>query len=311
MDHSTPAVATCSLSKRFGAVWALQDLDLTVAPGEVVGYLGPNGAGKTTTIRLLLGMIGPTSGSAQLFGIDATRDPIAAHRRIAYVPGETSLWPNLTGGQTLDFLARLHSAPDRATRAYRAELIEAFDLDPSRRVREYSKGNRQKLALVAALATRADLLLLDEPTSGLDPLMEQVFRAEVQRAKDRGQAVLLSSHILAEVEALSDRIAILRAGRLADVGTLEQLRHLSMLDVQVRFAATAPDLTAVPGVVDLTVDGATAHCRVSGPIDPLLQALARANVVDLICREPTLEELFLRHYGADATVTPEPATAPS
>jgi ABC-2 type transport system ATP-binding protein len=293
-----PAVITTGLSKRFGSgAWALRELDLTVEPGEVVGYLGPNGAGKTTTLRLLLGLLRPTSGSAAIFGVDASRNPVEAHRRVAYVPGEASLWPRLTGAQTLDYLAGLHGGCDEH---YRAELMDTFALDPDVRVREYSKGNRQKLSLIAALATRADLLLLDEPTSGLDPLMEQRFRDEVRTARARGQAVLLSSHILAEVEALSDRIAILRGGRLVDLGTLEQMRHLAMVDVDVAFAGEPPDLSRVPGVVNPVRTGHAVHCQVAGPIDALVKALASHDVIALSCREPSLEQLFLSHYGSSS-----------
>ena len=300
---TTPAIRTIGLSKRFGSTaWALRGLDLTVEPGEVLGYLGPNGAGKTTTLRLLLGLLRPTAGSAALFGVDATRDPVAAHRRVAYVPGEASLWPRLTGAQTLDYLARLHGGCDTA---YRAELIDTFALDPDVRVREYSKGNRQKLSLIAALATRADLLLLDEPTSGLDPLMEQRFREEIGVARARGQAVLLSSHILAEVEALSDRIAILRAGRLVDVGTLEQMRHLAMVEVEAKFADDPPDLASVPGVVNAVRSGQAIRCHVAGPVDALIKALAQHDVVALTIREPTLEQLFLSHYGDEAQTLSE------
>lgn len=293
------AIRTEGLSKRFGTgTWALRNLDLTVGPGEVVGYLGPNGAGKTTTLRLLLGLLRPTTGTASIFGVDATRAPVAAHRHLAYVPGEASLWPRLTGAQTLEYLAHLHGGCDER---YRAELVELFALDPGIRVREYSKGNRQKLSLIAALATRADVLLLDEPTSGLDPLMEQRFREEIRGARERGQAVLLSSHILAEVEALSDRIAILRAGRLVDLGTLEQMRHLAMIDVEVAFAADPPDLTTVPGVVKPVRTGRSVHCQVSGSIDALVKALASHDVISFTSHEPTLEQLFLSHYGDGAT----------
>ncbi|MBN9620624.1 MAG: ABC transporter ATP-binding protein [Actinobacteria bacterium] len=283
------------LTKRYGSVEELSELDLDIRSGEVLGCLGPNGAGKTTLIRLLLGLIRPTAGSARVFGLDATREAATVHRRLAYVPGETSYWPSLTGRQTLHLLARLHGGDDAA---YRAELIDRFDLDPSRRVRTYSKGNRQKLALVAALATRAELLVLDEPTSGLDPLMEQTFRECVRAAADRGQTVLLSSHILGEVEALCDRVAILRAGRLVDLGTLAQLRHLSALEVEVTFAGAPPDLTTVPGVADVRLVERTVTCHVRGSIDPLLGVLGHCHVTRLISREPSLEELFLAHYGA-------------
>ena len=295
---SVPALRTIALSKRFGGVEALGDLDLEIAPGEVLGYLGPNGAGKTTTIRLVLGMLRPSAGRASIFGLDAHRDTVAAHRRVAYVPGEASLWPSLTGGETLHLLGRLHGQVDDA---YRRELVDRFELDPSKKVRAYSRGNRQKVLLIAALMTRADLLLLDEPTSGLDPLMEQAFRRCVHEARDRGQAVLLSSHILSEVEAVCDRVGILRAGRLVDTGTLEQLRHLSALTVEAGFAGPAPDLSAVPGVISAQVDGHVLRCQVHGSVEPLLRALAEHGAHRLLSREPTLEELFLAHYGYAAT----------
>lgn len=295
----TPVVVhTVGLSKQFGSVAALVDLDLDIRTGEVLGCLGPNGAGKTTLIRLLLGLLRPSAGSARVFGLDATRDAAAIHRRLAYVPGETSYWPSLTGAQTLYLLGRLHGGVDAAVQD---ELVQRFDLDPSRRVRTYSKGNRQKLALVAALATRADLLVLDEPTSGLDPLMEQTFRECVREAADRGQTVLLSSHILGEVEALCDRVAILRSGRLVDLGTLGELRHLSALEVEVTFAGTVPELATVPGVTDVRIDERTVTCRVHGSLDPLLGVLGHSHVARLVSREPSLEELFLAHYGAGAT----------
>jgi ABC-2 type transport system ATP-binding protein len=291
----TDAVVALGLSKSFGATDALVELDLTVAPGEVVGYLGPNGAGKTTTIRLLLGLITATAGRAELFGIDCQRRPVAAHDRIAYVPGEASLWPNLTGAETLHLLGRLHGNVDTS---YRDQLVGRFDLDPAKRVRAYSKGNRQKLILIAGLMTRADLLLLDEPTSGLDPLMEQAFRECVREARGRGQTVFLSSHILSEVEALCDRIAILRAGRLIEVGTMVELRHLSAVSVDVEFEGAPPDLGAVPGVRAVAVNGPRLHCQVTGSMEPFLHALAGTDVRRLISREPSLEELFLAHYGA-------------
>jgi ABC-2 type transport system ATP-binding protein len=293
---SFPALRASGLSKRFGRVEALRDLDLEVGPGEVYGYLGPNGAGKTTTIRLALGTLRPTRGRVEIFGLDAHRDTVAAHRRLAYVPGEASLWPSLTGAETLALLGRVHGAVDEP---YRRLLIELFDLDPSRKVRTYSRGNRQKVLLIAALMTRADLLVLDEPTSGLDPLMEQAFRHCIGEARDRGQAVLLSSHILSEVEATCDRIGILRAGRLVDTGTLAQLRHLSTLTVQVTFAGPAPDLSGVPGVLAAQAEGRVLSCQVLGTIDPLLRALADQDVERLLSREPSLEEVFLAHYGRE------------
>ena len=292
------AIRTEGLSKTYGATEALVDLDLEVPVGEVIGYLGPNGAGKTTTIRLLLGLIRATRGRAEVFGIDCQADPVAAHRRIAYVPGEANLWPSLTGTETLHLLGRIQGTVDTA---YRDQLIERFELDPTKKVRAYSKGNRQKLILIAGLMTRADLLLLDEPTSGLDPLMEQAFRDSVGECRGRGQTVFLSSHILSEVEALCDRVAILRAGRLIELGTLAQMRHLSALHVEVEIDGTVPDLSTVPGVRVLQVDGDRIRCQVTGEIEPLLAALAGARVRHLVSAEPSLEELFLAHYGADGS----------
>ena len=283
------------LSKRFADVQALSPLDLEIRRGEVLGCLGSNGAGKTTMIRLVLGLLQPTTGHVEIFGIDGTRDAARAHRAVSYVPGEASLWPNLTGAQTLTLLGHLHGHVDEA---YRAELIELFDLDPAKRVRSYSKGNRQKVALIAALMTRADLLLLDEPTSGLDPLMEQAFRVCVRHARERGQSVLLSSHVLSEVEALCDRVAILREGELADLGTMAELRHLSALDINITFRGPPPDLSSVTGLEVVTADGETITGRLTGSMEPLLKALAPFQVVQLLSREPSLEELFLAHYGS-------------
>ncbi len=296
------AIHTEGLSKTFGATRALDSLDLDVPVGEVIGYLGPNGAGKTTTIRLLLGLITPTSGRAQIFGIDCRTDPVEAHRRVAYVPGEATLWPSLTGEETLHVLGRVHGDVDTD---YRDLLLERFEFDPSKRVRTYSKGNRQKLILIAGLMTRADLLLLDEPTSGLDPLMERAFRVCVGEARERGQTVFLSSHILSEVEALCDRIAILRAGRLAEVGTLSQMRHLSALQVEAQMDGSVPDVSGIPGVKAVEVDGTLLRCQVAGSIEPLLSVLASAGVRHLTSREPTLEELFLAHYGSGGSATDE------
>ena len=290
------AIRTEGLTKRFGTTDALVDLDLEVPRGEVLGYLGPNGAGKTTTIRLLLGLIRATAGSAEIFGIDAQADPVQAHRHIGYVPGEANLWPSLTGTETLHLMGRIQGGVDLP---YRDVLIERFAFDPSKRVRTYSKGNRQKLLLIAGLMSRADLLVLDEPTSGLDPLMEQAFRGCIREAHERGQTVFLSSHILAEVEALCDRIAILRAGRLADVGTLAEMRHLSAFTVEAEVDGTMPDLANVPGVSGVVVDGDRVTCHVTGSIEPLLTVFAAAGVRHLTSREPSLEEVFLAHYGSD------------
>jgi polyether ionophore transport system ATP-binding protein len=290
------AIRTEKLSKTFGSTEALVDLDLEVPAGEIIGYLGPNGAGKTTTIRLLLGLIRVTRGRAEIFGVDCQADPVRAHRRTAYVPGEASLWPSLTGTETLYLLGRVHGSVDTG---YRDQLIERFELDPSKKVRAYSKGNRQKLILIAGLMTQADLLLLDEPTSGLDPLMEQAFRDCMKESRQRGQTVLLSSHILAEVEALVDRVAILRAGRLVEVGSLAEMRHLSALHVEAELDGSVPDLSIIPGVRAVEVDGNRIRCQVTGPIEPLLTVLAGVGVRHLVSKEPSLEELFLAHYGTE------------
>ena len=289
------ALKTEGLTKRFASTVALRDLNLDVTEGEVIGYLGPNGSGKTTTLRLVLGLIRATSGRAEIFGVDAQADPVQAHRRLAYVPGEANLWPSLTGAETLHLLGRTFGAVDDD---YKTALIDRFQLDPSKRVRAYSKGNRQKVLLIAALMTRADLLLLDEPTSGLDPLMEQVFRDCIRDARERGQTVFLSSHILSEVEAVCDRVAILRAGELVDLGTLAELRHLSALTIEAEFARKPPDVAHVRGVSGVEVEGHTLRCHVTGSVAPLLKVLADAGARRVVSREPSLEELFLAHYGA-------------
>ena len=293
------AIRTEGLTKAFGTTTALRDLDLDVSPGQVLGYLGPNGAGKTTTIRLLLGLLRPTAGRAEIFDVDCQRDPVEAHRHLAFVPGEAALWPGLTGAETLHLLGRVQGGVDAA---YRDVLVERFDLDPSKKVRAYSKGNRQKVLLVAALMTRAPLLVLDEPTSGLDPLMERAFRDCVGEARERGQTVFLSSHILSEVEALCDRVAILRAGRLVEEGTLAEMRHLAAVTVEAELDGPPPDLTRIAGVARVEVDGNRVRCHVSGPMQPLVAALAGVGVRHLLSREPSLEELFLAHYGAERDV---------
>jgi len=297
---STPAIATFDLAKEFGETRALQGLDLQVDEGEIVGCLGPNGAGKTTMIRLLLGLLVPSRGRAEIFGLDTRRQTVAAHRRLAYVPGEANLWPTLSGAETLRLLGQVHGKVDSN---YQAKLVERFDLDPTKKVRALSKGNRQKVILIAALMTRADLLILDEPTSGLDPLMERAFRLCIHEAKERGQSVLLSSHILSEVEALCDRIAILRSGALVEMGTMAQLRHLSALTVEATFEGDVPDVTQVPGVSMVEVQGPTLRCQVRGSVEPLLAVLAHSGVHELLSREPSLEELFLSHYGAPSLET--------
>jgi ABC-2 type transport system ATP-binding protein len=291
-------IRTEALSKRYSSTLAVDDLDLVIAEGEVYGFLGPNGAGKTTTIRLLLGLHRPTSGTATLFGLDAWRHPVEAHRRVAYVAGEPFLWPALTGAETLSYLARLRGGTDDA---YRTLLVDRFRLDTSKKIRALSKGNRQKVQLVAAFATRADLLILDEPTSGLDPLMELAFRATVAEAKARGQTVFLSSHILSEVEALCDRVGILREGRLIDQGSLAELRHLSAQTIEVTFAGPPPALGHLDGVRMLEAGEHTVRFEASGDLQPILAALAREHVVSLESRLPSLEEIFLHHYdGSDA-----------
>ncbi|HMD56807.1 MAG TPA: ABC transporter ATP-binding protein [Solirubrobacteraceae bacterium] len=294
---SVGAISAEKLTKRYGSTLALDGLDLAVAPGEVYGYLGPNGAGKTTTIRILLGLHRASAGRARLSGCDAWEMPVAAHRRVAYVAGEPSLWPSLTGAETFEFLASIRGGCDRA---YLQMLIERFQLDPDKKIRALSKGNRQKVQLIAALATRAELLILDEPTSGLDPLMEVAFRDSVHEAKERGQTVFLSSHILSEVEVLCDRVGILRGGRLVDEGTLSQLRHLSSQTVEVTFQGPAPSLGTIPGVHVVSAGESTLRMEVSGPIGPLLAELAKYPVLTLSSREPSLEEIFLHHYdGSD------------
>jgi ABC-2 type transport system ATP-binding protein len=288
-----PVIRTEGLSKRYGSTLALDRLDLAVGEGEVYGYLGPNGSGKTTTIRLLLGLHRPSGGRAELFGVDAWRDPVTAHRRVAYVAGEPFLWPALTSAETFEFLARVRGGTDVA---YREELIERFHLEVSKRVRALSKGNRQKVQLIAAFASRAELLILDEPTSGLDPLMEVAFRETVHESKERGQTIFLSSHILSEVEALCDRVGILRHGRLVDQGTLAELRHLGAQTIEVTFEGPAPSLPELPGISVASAGANALRFEVNGSVGPLIAALAGHPVLALASREPSLEEIFLHHY---------------
>jgi ABC-2 type transport system ATP-binding protein len=294
------AIRTEGLGKRYGTVDALSDLSFEVSRGEVLGYLGPNGAGKTTTIRLLLAMARPTAGRAEIFGLDCQRRSVDAHRHLTFVPGEANLWPSLTGAETLHLLGRVHGEVDDA---YREELVGRFQLDVDKKVRAYSKGNRQKVLLIGALMCRPDLLILDEPTAGLDPLMEQEFRHTLTEAKERGQTVFLSSHILSQVEAVCDRVAILRQGRLVELGSLEQMRHLSSVLVEVSFAAGVPDLSNVTGVRAFRADGRVAHLEIAGSIDSLLKALEGHEVTGLLSREPSLEELFLSLYGREQSST--------
>ncbi|MPZ68071.1 MAG: ATP-binding cassette domain-containing protein [Actinobacteria bacterium] len=267
---------------------------MSVPEGEVHGFLGPNGAGKTTTIRILLGLVRSDGGEASLLGGDPWNDAVELHRRVAYVAGDVSLWPFLTGGEIIDLLGRLRGGLDRKRRE---DLIERFDLDPTKKARTYSKGNRQKVALIAALASDAELLLMDEPTAGLDPLMEELFRSAVVEMKKEGRTMLLSSHILAEVEALCDRVSIIRKGRTVEVGTLTELRHLTRTSVIAETTRLA-DLSSAPGVHDLEVEGNTVRFEVdTDALDEAVRVLSEAGVRNLISRPPTLEELFLRHYG--------------
>jgi ABC-2 type transport system ATP-binding protein len=294
MSNKDIALRTENLTKQYGNFTALSGLSLEVKKGEILGYLGPNGAGKTTTLRLLLGMIKPTSGRAEIFGIDVQKNKVEAHKRLAYIPGEATFWPNLTGAETLHLLGQLHGASDVA---YRDELVKRFQFEPNKKVRTYSKGNRQKINLIAALASRADLLLMDEPTGGLDPIMEQAFRQSVLEAKANGQTVFLSSHILGEVEALCDRIGILQEGKLVELGTLVEMRHLSALTVEATFDGKPPKVDHIKGVSGISVAGPHLVCQVQGPIDPLLRVIAAAHPKTLLSREPSLEELFLTLYG--------------
>jgi ABC-2 type transport system ATP-binding protein len=283
------------LVKRFGSFPALDGLDLSVREGEVHGFLGPNGSGKSTTLRVLLGLLRASSGTVRLLGGDPWREATALHRRLAYVPGDVTLWPQLTGGETIDLLGRLRGGIDPRRRA---DLLARFDLDPRKRARAYSKGNRQKVALVAALASDVELLLLDEPTAGLDPLKEEVFRDCVEEERERGRTLLLSSHLLSEVEALCDRVTIIRNGRTVETGTLAELRHLTETAVDATLAAPPPPLGQLPGVRDLDVDGTRVRCLVATPdLGTLLAALGPVGIVTLVSRPPTLEQLFLRHYG--------------
>src|SRR6476646_3793479 len=290
------AITAYGLRKTFGTTVALDALDLEVRTGEVHGFLGPNGAGKSTTIRVLLGLLRADAGEVRLLDGDPWRDAATLHRRLAYVPGEVSLWPNLTGGEVIDLLARLRGGQDPKRRA---DLLERFDLDPTKKARSYSKGNRQKVALVAALASDAELLILDEPTSGLDPLLEAVFRECVEDERQHGRTVLLSSHILAEAEALADRVTFISGGRTAETGTLAEMRHLTRTTVDAELAGPVV-LDGLPGVHAAEVRGTHLHCEVDpAALNDVLTRLTAAGVVALTCRPPTLEELFLRHYSSE------------
>ncbi|RZU51793.1 ABC-2 type transport system ATP-binding protein [Krasilnikovia cinnamomea] len=293
----TAAIEVQALVKTFGATRALDSLDLSVRTGEVHGFLGPNGAGKTTTIRILLGLVRADSGTARLLGGDPWADATALHRRLAYVPGDVTLWPNLSGGEVIDLLGRLRGGLDPRRRD---DLVARFQLDPRKKGRAYSKGNRQKVALVAALASDVELLILDEPTSGLDPLMEEVFREVIREEKQRDRTVLLSSHILAEVEALCDRMTIIREGRVVETGTLAEMRHLTRTSIQAELSGAADGLAGLPGVHDLRTDNGRVMFDVdTDALEPALRALVQAGVRGLVSQPPTLEELFLRQYQGD------------
>jgi len=289
-------IETHGLTKQYGQQTALDNLDIDVKKGDILGYLGPNGAGKTTTIRLLLGLSKPTAGSATIFDKDATHDAAELHKQIAYIPGDTSFWPSLTGAETLRFLSNLHGGVDHD---YEAKLISKFEFDPNKKVRSYSKGNRQKIALIAALSTRAELLIFDEPTSGLDPVMSKVFRDEVLAAKANGQTIFLSSHILEEVEELCDYVVVLRSGKIVEQGTLESLRHLSALTIEASFRQTPPDVSKLRNVTNVHIHGRSLRCNIYGPIDELLMVIAKADPISFLSRKPSLEELFLAIYKED------------
>ena len=310
------AIAVSGLRKSYGKTVALDGLDLSVTEGEVHGFLGPNGSGKTTTIRILLGLLRADGGTARLLGGDPWREATTLHRRLAYVPGDVTLWPNFTGGEIIDLLGRLRGGIDAKRRA---SLLERFELDPTKKARTYSRGNRQKVALISALASDVELLILDEPTAGLDPLMEAAFRDCIEEEARSGRTVLLSSHILSEVEALCERVTIIRDGRTVETGTLAEMRHLTRTSISADLARRPAGLGALPGVHDLDVQdftrsgtgglGARVRCEVdSDKLDEVLRELADAGVLSLVSQPPTLEELFLRHYASGGT-PPEGGTA--
>ena len=294
MSTAGAPIEITGLVKTFGRLRALDGLDLTARRGEIHGFLGPNGAGKSTTIRVLLGLLRKDAGEVRLLGGDPWRDAAELHRRLAYVPGDVNLWPNLTGGEVIDLLGRRRGGLNKARRE---ELLERFELDPRKKGRTYSKGNRQKVALVAALASNVELLILDEPTSGLDPLMEAVFQDCINDERERGRTVLLSSHILAEVEALCDRVSIIRNGHIVETGTLSELRHLTRTSISAELAGPPNGLTSMAGVHDLVAEGNRVRFEVdSDKLDPVLKQLVSTGVRTLTSQPPTLEELFLRHY---------------
>ena len=302
-------IETQRLTKTYGSHRGIIDVDLTVMEGEAFGFLGPNGAGKTTTIRTLLDHLRPTSGRAMVFGVETSVDPVAIHRRLGYLPGEFALYDKLTGGQTIEYFANLRGNVDHA---YQQGLIERLDVDPSRKFREYSKGNKQKIGLVIALQHRPELLLLDEPTSGLDPLVQQEFYAVIREAKDEGRTIFMSSHILSEAERTCDRVAIIRDGQLVRVDRVDALRDMAHHQVELRFAGPAPraQFEGLPGVSELQDDDGILRMRVNGPIAPVVKTAAQYELIDFVSREPTLEETFLAEYspaaaGAVAEATDE------
>jgi ABC-2 type transport system ATP-binding protein len=292
----TAVIETQKLTKSYGSHRGIVEVDLVVQEGEVFGFLGPNGAGKTTTIRTLLDLIRPTSGTARVFGIESSADPVAIHRRVGYIPGEFTLYDRLTGSQTLEYFANLRGGVDPA---YQRSLVERFELDPSRRFKEYSKGNKQKVGVIIALQHRPELLILDEPTSGLDPLVQQTFFVTLREAVAAGATVFLSSHILSEVEKGADRVAIIRDGRIVKTDTVEGLRDLAHHQVELRFAGPVPaaEFEGLPGVSDLVADDHVLRMRVAGAITPVVRAAARYELLDFVSREPSLEETFLAQYG--------------
>ncbi len=293
------AISISGLHKSFGRTKALDGLDLQVPAGEVHGFLGPNGAGKSTTVRVLLGLLHADSGDVRLLGGDPWKDAASLHRRLAYVPGDVNLWPNLSGGEVIDLLGRLRGGLDQRRRK---DLIDRFDLDPKKKGRTYSKGNRQKVAIVAALASHVDLLILDEPTSGLDPLMEATFQYAIQEEREQGRTVLLSSHILAEVEALCDKVSIIRNGHTVETGTLAELRHLTRTSISAELAGPPNGLTNLENIHDLKVEGNRVRFDVeTRSLDDALRQLTQVGVRSLTSQPPTLEELFLRHYTTEAS----------
>ena len=293
----TAVIETEKLTKSYGPFRGIVDVDLTVNEGEIFGFLGPNGAGKTTTIRILLDLIRPSSGRATVFGIETTADPVAIHRRLGYLPGEWNLYDRLTGKETITYFANLRGGVDQA---YVDQLVQRLDLDPSRRFREYSRGNKQKVGLICALQHRPELLILDEPTSGLDPLVQQTFNELLFEAKADGRTVFLSSHIISEVERTCDRVAIIREGRIARLDTVEGVRNLAAHEVELRFAApvAGAPFQAIDGVRNLVEEGRTLRMLVTGPIAPVVRLAGQYDLVDFVSREPSLEEVFLSEYGA-------------